>query len=166
MQPVVFETRIELLAHMGHMHALILPSSIIQQIGRNSNIRVLVTLDDELQFQGGVVSLGDGKGYISLTKNRMKNLGLQAGAMVTVRLEADESAYGLPICEEFQTILEFDEEGSRRFHLLTPGKQRTIIHYVGQVKSSQLRIDRALKFIDNLKCLPEGKEPLSAIFGK
>ena len=166
METVSFSARIEVLDHMSHMHAIILPPGIIQHIGRNFNLRLLVTLQDTLQFQGGVVSLGNGQGYISLTKNRMKTLGLHLGMVVSVRLEPDQSTYGLPICEEMQTILDLDEEGSRRFHQLTAGKQRTIIHYVGLVKSSQLRIDRALLYLENLKRLPEGKEPLSAIFGK
>ncbi len=105
MEPVTFSARIELLTHMSHMHAIILPPSIIQQIGRNFNIRVLVTIDDKLQFQGGVVSLGEGRGYISLTKNRMKALGLKTDLQVEVRLEADESTYGLPICRKCKPSL-------------------------------------------------------------
>ena len=44
------------------------------------------------------------------------------------------------------------------------GKQRNIIYFVSGVKSSQLRIDRALKLINNLKALKEGKETMREIF--
>ncbi|MGZ4056577.1 MAG: YdeI/OmpD-associated family protein, partial [Bacteroidia bacterium] len=58
-----------------------------------------------------------------------------------------------------------DEEGMRRFKMLTKGKQRYIIYYVAMVKSSQKRIDRAILLITNLKKTKEGKESFREMLG-
>ena len=66
---------------------------------------------------------------------------------------------------ELAELLRQDEEGKTRFNQLTPGRQRYIIHYVSAVKSSQLRIDRAILLIENLKKLPKGKESFRETLG-
>jgi len=71
----------------------------------------------------------------------------------------------MPVPEELEELLRQDPEGERRFEMLTPGRQRYIIHYVNQVKSSQLRINRAMLLIGNLKKQPEGKESFRAMLG-
>jgi len=55
--------------------------------------------------------------------------------------------------EELEALLEQESEGARLFEALSDGKKRYIIHYVGSVKSSQLKIDRAIMLINNLKTM-------------
>ena len=103
-----------------------------------------------------LVALGGGAAYISLNKARLKSFGLTLGNEVQVHLELDQSKYGLEVPEELQALLEQDEEGAKLFETLTDGQQRYIIYYVSQVKSSALKIDRAIMMIRNLKTMPEG----------
>ncbi len=58
-----------------------------------------------------------------------------------------------------------DAEGARRFELLTPGKQRYVIHYVRGVKSSLKKIDRAISIINNLKDLAEDEFDMRKLLG-
>ena len=110
--------------------------------------------------------MGNGSGYISINSKRLKQLALHAGSEVWVKLQKDESKYGMEVPEELEELLQQDHEGKRRFEGLTPGRQRYIIHYVAGVKSSQLRIDRAILLIENLKKLPVGKESFREMLGK
>jgi uncharacterized protein YdeI (YjbR/CyaY-like superfamily) len=96
----------------------------------------------------------------------MKKLNLQTGDHVKVQLEKDESAFGLDMCEELETLLQQDTEGMDRFKALSPGMQRYIIFYVSQVKNPQLRLERSILLIGNLKQMPQGKETFKAILGK
>ena len=82
-----------------------------------------------------------------------------------VTIELDNSKYGMEMPEELEALLEQDHEGERRFEMLTPSKQRYIIHYVSQVKSSQLKIDRAIMLINNLKALPEDEFDMRRLLG-
>jgi hypothetical protein len=166
MQPTInYKTHINKLPHLpGHYFEV--PPEVVQQLGGTFKVRVLCTINDKLTFQGGLVALGNGSGYISINNARLKQLCLQSGNEVQVKLEPDESEFGMEFPDELTELLSQDEEGKRRFYLLPPGKQRYIIYYVAGVKNSQLRIDRALLLINNLKQLPLGKESFREMLGK
>lgn len=160
-----FKTKIFVLQSLMGMHCLLIPAEIVHYFGGKFSVRLLCRINEFEAFQCGLVSLGKGEAYISINKKRMKAYNLVDGDIVEVVLELDESEYGMTMAEELEEILFQDEEGYKRFQNLSPGKQRYIIHYVNAVKSSQLRIDRALLLINNLKNLPEGKESFRGMLG-
>lgn len=165
-KPIVYTTPIRRLEYLMGVHYVEVPEAVVQQLGGKLNVRLLCTVNGTCTFQCGLVALGQGSGYISLNSARMKQAKVRHGDAVTVALTKDDSAYGVEKPPELTELLEQDEEGNRRFHLLPPGKQRYIIQHVGGVKSSQLRIDRAILLIENLKRLPHGKESFREILGK
>ena len=130
------------------------------------NHRVVITINNQLNWQGGIVALGDGIGYITLSTARMKQLSVHLNDTVNVSLKLDTSKYGFDVPEELEELLKQDIEGNRRFELLKPGMQRYIIYYIIQVKSSEKRLDRALLLINNLKLTIEGKEEFKTLLGK
>lgn len=164
--PVLFNSRIYTLERLMGVHYIEVPKEAIQQMGGKLNIRLLCTVNQTVTFQCGMVALGDGNAYITLNAARLKQLGLKKGDEIAVALEKDTTPYGMPVPEELAELLEQDAEGVTRFQKLAPGKQRYIINYVSTVKSSQLRIERAILLIENLKKLPPGKESFRAMLGK
>ena len=160
-----FTTAIDRHQHLVGMHFLEVPASVVAALGGKMKIRLLCTINGALTYPCGLVALGQGRAYIRLNAKRMKQLGLRYGQEVAVSLAEDPSPYGMEVPEELTELLEQDEEGRERFARLSPGKQRYIIHYVSSVKSSQLRIDRALLLINNLKRLPVGKEDFRQMLG-
>ncbi|MCO5144454.1 MAG: YdeI/OmpD-associated family protein [Oligoflexia bacterium] len=147
------------------LHILKIPAKTVTLLGGRTNLRVMIRLNKEIEFHAGFMPLGKGESYIMLSKARMKPLGLQYGDTVDVEIKKDQSKYGLPMPEELQTVLDLDTEASTRFENLSAGKKRTIIHYVGNVKNTDKRIERALFLMENLKILPEGKELIQKILG-
>lgn len=162
---ISYTTHIQRLEYLMGMHYVEVPEEVVQQLGGKLKVRLLCTVNGLITFQCGLVALGNGSGYISLNAQRMKQASLRNGDKVTVAFEKDDSAYGVEVPPELAELLEQDEEGMQRFQLLPPGKQRYIVQYVGGVKSSQLRIDRAIMLIENLKRLPRGKESFREIMG-
>ena len=130
------------------------------------NHRVVISINNQINWQGGIVALGDGMGYITLSTARMKQISVHLNDTVTVSLKLDTSKYGFDVPEELEELLKQDIEGNRRFELLKPGIQRYIIYYIIQVKSSENRLDRALLLINNLKLTIEGKEEFKTLVGK
>ena len=163
---IKYKTHVNKLPHLLGMHYLEVPQDVVQQLGGKYSVRLLCTINNCLTFQGGLVALGNGSGYISVNNKRLKQLGLKAGTEVWVKLEKDESKYGMEMPEELEELLAQDAAGKKRFDGLTPGRQRYIIHYVSGIKSTQLRIDRAILLIENLKKLPVGKESFREMLGK
>ncbi|KAA3436365.1 YdeI/OmpD-associated family protein [Rufibacter hautae] len=165
MTPIHFNTHIGKLEHLMGTHYLEIPAEVVQVLGGKFNVRLLVTVNNALTYQGGIVALGQGRGYITLTKQRLKELGLKEGSPATVTLTKDESQYGTPVPEELTELFRQDDEGKARFDQLKPGMQRYIIQHVAAVKSSQLRIDRSITLIENLKRLKVGQETFREILG-
>lgn len=162
---IQYHIQIKKLEHLVSMRYLEVPPSIIKKIGGKFNVRLLCTVNNAITFQGGIVALGNGSGYISFNLKRMKEVGVKDGDVVQVLLKPDPSKYGMEVPPELLELFKQDKDGKKRFDRLTAGKQRYIIHYVSTVKNSQKRIDRAILLIENLKKLPEGKESFRAMLG-
>lgn len=160
-----FSTTVGILEHLPGIHYLHIPAEIVAKLGGTMSKRLLCTVNQKLQFQGGLVALGNGGAYISITQKRMKEIGAKLGDTVKLCLEPDKSQYGMQMPRELETLLSQDEEGMLRFKKLTPGRQRYVIFYINAVKSSDKRIERAVLLIENLKKLPMGKESLREMMG-
>ncbi|TPE45428.1 DUF1905 domain-containing protein [Pontibacter mangrovi] len=161
---ICFDTHIGLLKHLPGMHYLEVPQEVVQELG-TLNIRLHCIVNSRLTFQCGLMALGEGRAYISISKKRMQELGVKLHDTVSVALEKDESTYGTEVPAEMEELLRQDEEGNRRFLQLKPGMQRYMLNHVSAVKSPHLRADRAVTLIENLKKLPEGKENFRAMLG-
>ena len=57
----------------------------------------------------------------------------------------------MPISEEMKELLEIDPEGEALFHKLTPGKIRSLLHFVNKYKSSDKRIEKSVIILEHLK---------------
>lgn len=147
------------------IYYLSVPPDVVQALGGKMGVRFLCTIKN-ITWQAGLVALGEGWAYINVTTKRLKEAGLTIGSAVEVQLAPDNSEYGATVPEELQAVFDTDPEGYARFQGLTKGMQRYIIHHADGVKSPQLRIERALMMIENLKKLPVGKEEFRRILGK
>jgi len=165
-----FETSIDYLSNL-RLHYLIIPSEILTTLNKGEekgkfNQRVIVRVNDSVEWQGGIVALKDGDGYISFSSARMKKLGLERYDEVNVELKLDISEYGHEFPAELEELFLQDPEAKERFEMMTKGKQRTIIYYILQAKSTDKRLERSLLYMNNLKLIAPGKETMSAIFRK
>lgn len=153
------------------MHALLIPDIILIQLNEGEekgkyNQRAIVSIQDKVEWQGGVVVLGEGFGYITLSQARMKILDVIEGDEIEITLTKDNSKYGHQFPKELEAVLNQDELAKKRFEGLTPGKQRTIIYYINQPKSEEKRIERSIQYMNNLKKAPIGKETMRHLMGK
>ncbi len=132
-------------------HCVIVPTEISTQLLKENGRRVYCTLNEVTQYQCALMPLGNETYFINITKALHKKLGVKEGSIIQVDLKADTSEYGLPMPEELQVLFDQDEEGKKVFHLLTIGKQRSLLHIIGKPKNSDLRLKKALSIINYLK---------------
>lgn len=132
------------------------PGPIAQHFIDLGEKRVVCTLNDSLEMQSGLMPAGDGVYFININKKIRDQLKTAEGSTVNVSLRIDESKYGLPMPEEFAEVLKQDAEGRSWFEKLTPGKKRNLIYIAGQVKNTDLRIQRSMVMLKHLK-MNEGK---------
>ncbi len=120
-------------------------------IAQREDRRVVCALNEKTEYQCAMLPRGDGTCLITVNKKLQKELGLTIGSKVQVSLRKDDTEYGLPMPVELAEVLAQDPEGNRFFHALTPGKLRTLLYIVAQVKNTDARIARALTIVDHLK---------------
>lgn len=165
MKPIKLTTHIDKLSYLKTFYFEI-PASVVKKIGGIGKMRLICEVNKSLSFQCGLMSLSEGRAYISINTKRMKELGVKQGDTVNIVLSEDKSEYGVNIPAELEELFKQDPEGKARFDKLTPGKQRYILNYVDTVKNPTLRAERVFLLISNLKKLPPGKESFRDMLGK
>ena len=132
------------------------PEFVFKALAEGEDRRVICVLNEKITYQCAMLPRGDGSYLITVNKKLRDQLKLKPGSQFAVSLSKDHSEYGLPMPEEFAEVLAQDAEGNKLFQALSPGKIRTLLYIVGNVKNSDKRIDRALAIVEHLK-LNEGK---------
>ena len=117
------------------------PDQVAQNlIEQREDKRVICTINDQHTYHCALLPDGDGGFYIMVNKQIRKKVGIDYGDKLHIFLKADPSKYGMPLPEEFEEVMNTDPEGMKYFESLSPGKQRSLIHIVGKIKRSDLRI--------------------------
>jgi len=132
-------------------HHIIVPEHVVEFFSKKNIKRFICTLENEHQFSCAFMPKGKGIFFIHINAEVRKIYRLQVGSKVLVKLEADESKYGMPIPEEMEELLKIDDEANDFFHALTKGKQRSLLYIIGKPKSSQIRLNKAIVITEHLK---------------
>jgi hypothetical protein len=85
-----------------------------------------------------------------LNKKRRNKLEKMDISVFDVSLEKDTSEIGMDLSAEFIEVMSQYEEASDFFDSLTPGKKRTLIYWADNVKSSEIKIRRAIVLCEHL----------------
>lgn len=135
----------------GGWHFLVVEPKVVERLGfKGGSKRVLCSINRADPFPCALMPWGE-IFYIIVNKKRRADLGLNVGDFVEVRLQRDDSKYGMPMPEELKEVLNQDPEGDRLFHALTPGKQRSMLYFIGKFKDIDRRIHTALSLVEHLK---------------
>lgn len=132
-------------------HHLIVPEEVVEFFSKKKVKRFTCTLKNEHSFPCAFIPKGNGIYFIHINAEVRKICRLRIGSKVLVKLELDESKYGMPMPEEMSELLKIDDEANEYFHALTKGKQRSLLYITSKPKSSQLRINKAIVITEHLK---------------
>lgn len=125
------------------------PDAFANKMIDDKNRRIKCTINDHLTIHCALMPSPEGF-FILMNKPNVEKLNLKLGEKVTLFIEKDKSEYGMPVPESFLTLLDQDEKGSYYFHKLTPGKQRSLIYLVSQVKNIDSQLNKGLAILDHL----------------
>lgn len=132
-------------------NVLPVPNSVAEQLIEGKDRRIICHIEGIRPFHCALLPDGNGSWYVLLNNRRKKELGLTEGEEISVELKKDRSEYGMEMPVELREVLDQDEHADVLFHKLTPGRMRNIIHAVASVKSSEIKIRRALVYAEHLK---------------
>ena len=135
----------------GHVLILPVPDEVVAVFQEAKVKRFICTINGEYEMPCALHYFKGGERYIMLSKRVRSEYDIDPLVAVRVQLVEDTSEFGHPVPEEWQAILDFDEEAAVIFKDLSPGKQRSILHMVSSPKREETRITRALRIAENLK---------------
>jgi hypothetical protein len=127
------------------------PSEIGDSFINGRDRGVICTVNGKEKYHCAIHGDGQGAYIIMLNRQRCKKLGLVKGQSFTVELQKDTSEYGVPMSEELREVLDQMPDADEHFHKMTKGKQRTLIYWVQNVKSSEIKIRRALVMTNHIE---------------
>ena len=130
---------------------LLVSDADAEQFLSGKDRRIICHIEGIKSFHCALLPDGNGSWYILLNNKRKKELGLMGGEDILAELEKDRSEYGMEMPIELREVLDQDEHADTLFHKLTPGRMRNIIHSVASVKSTEIKIRRALVYAEHLK---------------
>lgn len=140
----------------NHWHYHIpVPDPIAEQMMDETHRRVLIWIKDSGPYHMALMKAKE-CWYVLVNQELRKKLDLDEEKIFSVNIERDHSEYGHDVPDEFQFLLDQDEEGNNFFKALTPGKQRSLIFIVTTVKNSESRMKKSLAILHHLK-LAKGK---------
>lgn len=157
-----FRAPIEKLDYLNYWFVRLSEDILAQLPGRQEkgdfNQRLIIRLDDIIEWQAGVLALGEGEGLITVQRQRLKALNKTLGDTVQVSLRKDESEFGTEIPEEIKEYWAQVPESKRRFDQQTPAMKRYILNYVHAVKSPIKKAERTHLLLNNL-CRSKDLQP-------
>lgn len=126
------------------------PNEVAEPFIEGSDRRVITKVNGIVKYHCAIYGDGAGGFRILLNSERVKKLGLARGETIQIELEKDCSEYGVPMSEELREVLDQNPEADDLFHKLTKGTQRTLIYWSDNVKSSDIKIRRAIVLTNHL----------------
>lgn len=145
-----FTTTLDVLNSAIWGYHLPIPPEIAEGFKTKGIKRVVCEVNGKLKIHSAILS-SNGYYYVLINKQNVKQLGLVKDEPIVVSLTEETAKYGMPMAEEMQEVFAQEPEALNYFDMLTPGKQRNLIHLVNKVKNQNSRISKALAISHHLK---------------
>ncbi len=133
------------------MHFIMLDAKLIAKLTKDSNKRVICTINKTEKLHCAIMPKKDDGHFIMISTSICKKLKLKVGMEIEASFVIDKTEYQFDMPEELKEVLDTDAEANKIFHALTAGNQRGLIYLLSLVKSSDKKIERALKIAERIK---------------
>jgi Bacteriocin-protection, YdeI or OmpD-Associated/Domain of unknown function (DUF1905) len=133
------------------MHYIMLDAKLVTKLTKDNNKRVICTINKTEKLHCAIMPKKDGGHFVMISSSICKKLKLKVGTEIEASFVIDKTEYQFDMPEELKEVLDTDEEANKIFHALTPGNQRGLIYLLSLVKSSDKKIERALKIAERIK---------------
>ena len=151
MRSVTFPSRVERLEEaMGRMHAVPVPDFVIGDLGLGASYRVIVEILGT-ELRRAVLAPRSGQPFLIIGRTYLRELGLREGSAVELTMRADPDPDAIDLAAELEEALAQDDEARARWETFTPGKQRSLNHYVESAKRPDTRIRRAVELSGKIR---------------
>lgn len=127
------------------------PNKISEQFKRSDKRIIYSINNDTKSIHAALMPDGSGGHYLMINKDLRKKMSLKENDALEITISKDNSPYGTFVPPEFKEVNEQYPTGSKHFHSLTIGKQRTLLHLIAKPKSEEKRIEKAIIVFEYLE---------------
>ena len=131
-------------------HVVIVPEKIAEEFATENITRILLTIDAH-RWRRAIQNKRDGRRYVVLGKEMLRQAGVSRGDHMHVTIEQDTDPDHIEMAAEFTAVLEQDPEALARWETFTVGKKRSLALYVSGAKRSETRIKRSLELAEKIR---------------
>ncbi len=125
------------------------PFDSAEAFGSKGQIRVKGTLNG-LPFSSTLLANGRGQHYLVVKKEIRRKLGVEAGSIVRVVLEADGEERRLDVPGDVLAALEGQPAIRQIFEKMAPSHQKEYLEYIGEAKQAATRQRRINRMLEDL----------------
>lgn len=137
------------LDHSTSYQGIIVPPEIIESIGQKGRLRVKGTIND-YPFDLAIQFLKSGERYLMVSAALRRACKISEGMQIDVKFKlSNPDEVDLP--EELMAVLAQDDDANKIWETFTPGRRRSLAHYVTTSKNIDIRIKRSLELTAKMK---------------
>jgi hypothetical protein len=154
LQATLTSVKKDLEAYAGVYHNVFLvkKAEVQELLHREKNAsRIIFSINGEGRIYRAFMPDGNGDYFILINQEICKQFNLEPEVPVILQITPDDSEYGMPLPEELSELWAMDEDAYRTFHILTPGKQRSLIYIIAKPKGADTRVKKAVQISEYLK---------------
>lgn len=133
------------------MHYIALADKTVKQLSTGGNKRVICSINKTVTLHAAIMRTKEGMHYIMVASKYVQQLKIKPGSTVDAVIKKDNSKLQFHVPEEFTEVFATDPAAEKIFASLTDGNKRGLIALVNMVKSSDKKIERALRIAEKLK---------------
>jgi hypothetical protein len=133
------------------MHYFLVNERDIKKLLKLNDKRCICNLNNSIDFHCAIMKKKEGGYYINVGLKIIKNLKLKLGDSINTTFKEDGTEYKFEFPEELAEVLKSDLKANKVFESLSDGNKRSLIYLISLVKSSDKKIERALRIAEKLK---------------
>jgi hypothetical protein len=132
------------------MHYIFVDENVVKTFMGKGMKRAICTIQN-VDFHVAFMPKKEGGFFINIGSKICNALSLKAGDAIEAVFKEDMTDYQFEMPEEFAEVLYQDPDAFAVFEGLTDGNKRGLIYLITTVKSSEKRVEKALKIAEKLK---------------
>lgn len=125
-----------------------IPFDVEQAFGKK-RVPVIATIDG-MEYRGSLVRMGGSCHVLGILKSIRENIGKQAGDVVEIVLEEDDTPRVVEVPGDFQQALDESPSALRLFEQLSFSHKREYVNWISDAKRSETRERRIAQAVDML----------------
>ena len=124
------------------------PFDVEQAFGKK-RVPVIATIDG-VEYRGSLVRMGGSCHVLGILKSIRESIGKQAGDVVEIVLEEDDTPRVVEVPIDFQQALELSPAALRQFDELSFSHRREYVNWISDAKRSETRQRRIAQAVEML----------------